>query len=562
MLKRSNQQKKYIKYYMILAKTALVWVVLLSFTLSICGCGKQDESIDVFGSDSSVTTANELPMPSVAASEEDKILVISMPPDVETMPHPLAIKGEELSNLYSLIFEQGLKIDSTGKIEGCVIESFEVDGTGCIYTFHIRKNVSFHGERGTVSADDIINCLDRIMAADVSKCVYAKYKNMVASYKKIDDYTVELTSSEKSRDILYLMTFPIIPKSYYGSKSITSKNLLLVGTGPYVLSSYSEEAGMVLLRNEYWWKTLPLYNEIDAKPIDTSSLTIGSAFLSDYNVVTTSLFTANSYSVAGKENVYPVVTPYFDCLVPNTTDRFLKDTAVRRAISYAIDRSTIISSSMMGLGEAAATALNPNFWATPDSSYNAITYDLKTANQILDEAGYLLDESIGLRYTLNSDGSKKYMKIELLYTESTEYEYRRAVAEQIKKDLLKIGIDITLVKETADIYLSSLESRKFDISLCDFSMYTNNDVSFLFEDPYNYGKFPSSNLKKLFTACASAVTEEEIQQAFTALEMEFLNNMPIIGLYFQEHVLIADANIPISTKLIFKNVYDGINEWK
>ncbi len=554
MSKKYKIHKKSINFYITLIKRTFIFLL----ALAVCGCGAQEEAIDILNDNASLNTAEQLPMPSQSADATVE-LVLGISEKAE-MLHPLAVKDEDLFNIYSLILEPGLRLNTEGKFEACIIEDWEVDDSGCVYTFHIRQGVTFHSGYGTVDADDLLYCLDKIMRAQASDCIYARYKDKVLSYRKIDDYTIELTASEKSRDILYLMTFPVLPETYYQSVKLTA-NALPVGTGPYLFSDYAAEDGFVLVRNEHWWKSLPVYTTIYVKPLDVSSITVGNTVLEDFDAVTTSLFTATSNSVAGKRNINFIVTPYLDCLVPNISDRFLKDAAIRRAVSYAINRSTLISSALMGSGEATATPLSPTFWATSDSSCAAISYNVEAAGAILDGAGYFLDKTTGLRFVYNADGTKNYIQLQLLYQEGTESEYKKSVAELIQSDLAKVGIGVTLVKKSAEDYKKLLEKGSFDLCLCNFSMYINNDVAFLFEDPYNYGDYSSRELKTLLSACASAITEEEVRAAFCALQEELLESMPIIGLYFKEHALIVRADISVPTKLMFRSVYASINQW-
>ena len=99
-------------------------------------------------------------------------------------------------------------------------------------------------------------------------------------------------------------------------------------------------------------------------------------------------------------------------------------------MSTAINRSELISVALLGQGQAAEMPVNPNFWAYEGLESSASVYSITEANMILDQAGIPLDEQTGLRYVENADGSKRYLKLQLLYTESSEYAYRRAVCEK------------------------------------------------------------------------------------------------------------------------------------
>ena len=64
----------------------------------------------------------------------------------------------------------------------------------------------------------------------------------------------------------------------------------------------------------------------------------------------------------------------------------MDDENFRKAIAYGIDRNDLISSAMMGLGEATLTPLNDNFWAISQTAYVASVHDDRMARELLQQA--------------------------------------------------------------------------------------------------------------------------------------------------------------------------------
>ncbi|MEI3416420.1 MAG: hypothetical protein V8Q43_02500 [Christensenellaceae bacterium] len=142
------------------------------------------------------------------------------------------------------------------------------------------------------------------------------------------------------------------------------------------------------------------------------------------------------------------------------------------------------------------------------------------------------------------------------------YDLNGAVAQAIAESLGEIGIRVELVSQDADTYLSTLQKGNFQLALCQFYMYADQDLRFLFRDACNYGNFHDSALQQALTACASALSEEEVQAAFTELQTQLVEKMPVIGLYYAEHCLLANSSISVPSKLCFAKVFQNINEWK
>jgi peptide/nickel transport system substrate-binding protein len=76
----------------------------------------------------------------------------------------------------------------------------------------------------------------------------------------------------------------------------------------------------------------------------------------------------------------------------------LLDPQVRLAIAHAIDRETLVSRVLDGLGTPQNTlSVSPDPKWTPEASETAVPFDLDEANRILDEAGYEDTDGDGIR---------------------------------------------------------------------------------------------------------------------------------------------------------------------
>lgn len=528
---------------------------LILATASSCA---QDE-VETFN-ESAAAAASELPMPaSVTEGFTKDQMVVAMPEAPATF-YPFALQDETMSSILSLVFEPAIRLDASDKSSPSIIESWEIDASGCQYTFHIRHGVAFHGDYGEVSADDLIFCLDTIKNMDAAVCPYTKYITKVESYSKIDDDTIALKTTEKTGDILYLMTFPVVPRSYYANQTDTSLKIP-VGTGPYRAVSYSKNEGIVFEVNEDWWKTLPKIKSIVARPLAKKDIVIGGEALEEYDCIMIDDITANSFAAEGKTTVHSVITPNYDCLIPNINNRFLKDPSVRKAISIALNRSEIISKGLLGEGQATETPLYSGLWYFEDMGTTGNGHNIAETKQLLDDAGYAYDKTTGKRFVENSDGTKGFLRLKLLYTESPAVSYRKTVCETISQQLADIGIEVELVEATdVDEYKKKLTNQEFDLALCSFYTKTNNDVSFFFSDEYNFGGFAGDFSAEL-NACNTAVTAEERKAAFSALQLKWLQEIPSIGLYFRENAVIMNAEIQMNTKMRFKSIFLDIGEW-
>lgn len=525
--------------------------------LTLSGCAKEQEAVDIFQETSQIPSAEQMPLPSGGGVGSETVLHMNLP-EISSL-HPLAKVSEEVANLFSLLYDPAIKVNEDGSYSANVIEDWEISEDELEYIFHIRRNVAFHEQTlGCVDAEDILYCLDFIINQE--SAALHQYADVIESYEKIDEFTIKVRTTTK-RNLLFLFSFYVVPKEYYASKN--SKTMAdPIGTGAYSLQLYEENERMVLVRNENWWKTAPVYRTIELTPVAQEELALGSSVFESYEILFTDSVTAGSLGITGKTNVNQIRTPYLSCLVPNVYNSAMSDANLRKAIAYGINRTEMISAALMGLGEATLTPLNDNFWAVSAMARETSAHDQKLALQYLQQAGYERAED-GRQYKINSDGTRGYLNIRLLYTPSSGgYDLNKAVAQSIKKSLEAIGIGVTLVRQDAETYLKTLEDGSFQIALCQFYTCQDQDISFLFNENCNYGNFYDSTLRQALNACKEAVGREAILQAYTQLQSELQEKMPVIGLYYKEHCLITADSVSISSKLSFSKIFQNINEWK
>lgn len=533
---------------------------LLAFgLLASAGCSGPATSEE----NSAAPTASELPMPEQTQSApvaETDTLRFPLPQNITTF-HPLVAQDENLSSMLSLVFEPALKMSATGEFSPSIIESWTVDESGTTFVFTLREGVQFHGDHGVVTSDDLLFCLDTINTLAEEACPWKQYMASVLSYEKIDNTHFRLVATQKTADILFLMTFPVLPKSAYESRS-TDSLALPIGTGPYIADAYSAQDGLSLSRNENWWKSPAKFSKITFLPQEDETVQITNYQTGLLDGVPTSLTTANSYSAEGKTTVHSIVTPYYECLIPNMRHEDLQDKQVRQAISLAIDRSSIITTSILGEGIATETPLRPDLSYFEGQNLEVNAYNLAEAQRLLTQAGYIEDPATGFRYKEGEDGEKHWLTIKLLYTESQDFYYRASVANSIKQQLELAGIQVELVEKDAEEYVSLLEAKTFDMALCCFYMRTDNQISFLFSDANNYGEYIDGELSQLLSNTRSALTEEERGKAFSELQRELLDALPQIGLFFRENALILDSDIRITENLRYRYIFADIASWE
>jgi peptide/nickel transport system substrate-binding protein len=188
----------------------------------------------------------------------------------------------------------------------------------------------------------------------------------------------------------------------------------MVGTGPFQLTEWNKGEDWTMTANPNYWGGAPHISQFKVVLYDNSEAMVNALKQGeiDYtNLGSVDLFNQlQSESQSGSSNITthvgPAVTfgqmsfnmcdptspdaaPYCQ-KNPGTGNPALRDPAVRTAISWAIDRQTIVDKVLAGYGEPGTTIVPPfatfyHYTPTPDET---IGFSIDKANQILDDAGY------------------------------------------------------------------------------------------------------------------------------------------------------------------------------
>lgn len=585
----------------------LAALLLVCMILTLCACGDLGS-----GTQSVKVAASATPSASGAIEKQPGgDLYIAMPVGVSSLD-PLTVTDEDLVNLLGLIYEPAICIGADGKPEAGLLESWETDESGTVYTFKVRQNVMFSDGSTPLTADDIVYSAKRVgeltgvqfdapatgdlpspegtqdpdapegtqdpdnpegtqsptdsgdtvsVGPDDSPgptggtenppMVELPQTNRYAQYNSL----VESIEVIDVATVKLTMAKPGVEALYFMSFPVMNEALYsdgqVVGTGPYRIDSFDPDTEMVLTENETWWNTKPNIPTIVAKPMTGSTAKLEAVTTSILDFVTTDVLYAGKYKIAGKTQVIDYLTNYYDCLVPNLNNPALGNTEVRKAISYALDRRELISTVLMGHGVPANMPIAPDFYAY-DSKYNQ-DEDLKTARALLEGAGY----------RSNKEGMGKVLQLSIIVPNDREMSYRMEAAKAIAKQLEEVGIEATVEELEQQEYYNRLQAGNFQLALCSFYLDEDPDIGFMLNPggSANYGGVNSTEITSAIDAARNAFQEENIKAAYSEVQKLLMERMPQIGLYYRMNSIVCNDLLSDIKDPRQNQVFTHINEW-
>lgn len=143
----------------------------------------------------------------------------------------------------------------------------------------------------------------------------------------------------------------------------------------------------------------------------------------------------------------------------NTRLPILSDKKVRRAFAHAIDVDELIQNVFIGFGTRGATPLHPS-----SAEYNAdlkpITFSIEKAKKLLAEAGWSDTDNDGI---LDKKMGGKKTALSVKYLANASKASSMTLAELIRSNARKAGIDVVIDAKDANTLLDKLRSREFEM---------------------------------------------------------------------------------------------------
>jgi peptide/nickel transport system substrate-binding protein len=281
--------------------------------------------------------------------------------------------------VFQQIFETLYTNAPDGKsVKPWLAESHTASADNLTWTFKLRAGVTFSNGQPVTSAD-VKFSLD---AASSTKGGWEFINSAIKEVTTPDGSTVVITTKYPWAPLLADLACPsngILPNNY-GGKSANDFYAAPIGTGPFMWGSWSKGSALTLKKNPHYWQPgKPALDSVtwQVVPDDNSrSLMIqgGQAHINE-NPPFSAL---DQLRAAGgvKVDVFPSTRT--DYVLMNQTKKPYDDVHVRRAISYAIDRESLVKTVLYNNGKAANSLFMPSV-GYYDANTPGLQYDMVKA---------------------------------------------------------------------------------------------------------------------------------------------------------------------------------------
>jgi peptide/nickel transport system substrate-binding protein len=262
--------------------------------------------------------------------------------------------------------------------------------------FDLRQGVKFHNGE-PFDADDVVYTINFVTKPE-NKITNISNVNWMAGAEKLGPYKVRILLKQPFPAALEYLAgpVPIYPNEYYAQVGPKGMNEKPVGTGPYKVVENQPGRLVRFERNKDYFKDSPrpqpTIDKIELRLIPDRNTQqaelMGGGLDWIYNVApdtAAQLKTLPHLEVSAGESMR-IAFLHFN-VREDTPAPQLRDVRVRRAISHAIDRDTMLK-TVVGGGRVIHAQCFPTQFGCDDTSAPKYAYDPAKAKQLLAEAGY------------------------------------------------------------------------------------------------------------------------------------------------------------------------------
>ncbi|MEO6696098.1 MAG: ABC transporter substrate-binding protein [Ignavibacteria bacterium] len=490
----------------------------LFVSLFLFSCGRnQKESVQSVNT--STFPLTQLSPPELTNAENGDWIIKTELSDAEKL-NPIVTNDATATGIYFYIFENLLEIDrATYELKPLIAKAMPVISDDHLtYTFDLKENVTFSDGK-PLTGEDIIFTVKAIKNPFTDAQALRNYFVDVSSVELVDGnkFKVQFKMSKPYfRAIYSIGDMEIIPKhildknnatdkfswsdleeaqktfdpkkypdmqkyaDFLNSEEVSRDPKFVIGSGPYVLDKWITGQSLTLKKNEIYWNKSenPNFpNKIIFKTIQDQNAAVVAAKNKEIDYMEVYQPTDFVENVKNPEQFNLkkalVTEPSYNYISWNNNHPIFSDKKVRWALSYAIDRNSIIDKIVYGMG----TPIQSHFFLKSkflNTSLPPIEFNIDKAKQLLDEAGWKDTDGNGVRDKI-IDGKK--MDFKFTFTNNTNPKRKKVILILIEQ-LKQIGIDASMQEYEWSVFLDKVKKHNFDACFAGWQLTVTPD------DPY------------------------------------------------------------------------------
>lgn len=472
-----------------------------------------------------------------------------------------------------ILYETLLRFNEKLEFQPRLAQSWDISSDKTVYTFHLNPNAKWHDGQ-PVTAEDVEwtiwiisdpkiatnrgNFISSIKGLDGTKRKAGV--ETVEGVKVVDPHTIQFTLKAPVDPLQFLEQIGrnifIIPKHL--TKDIPIDKFLTdsfwtkpIGAGPFKFSNYQTDQFVEFTRNDAYYLGKPNLDKVVISIVNPATMVaqlekgeldmvaaggIGDILIDDWD------------RVNAMPNVRAISYPadgYQYMIVRGDKGKPWGNKLVRQALAYGINRKLMVDQLLKGQGMVANGPILPVTPYYEKSTEGAYPYDVAKAKALLKQANF------DFSYQVN-------------FIVPTGNTIRERSADIILSNLTDLGMKVNVQKMDFTSAMTRYKSGDYDLALVGWSGTLDPDVRSQFETgrEYNFSGLTIKPMDDLLEKGAVTADSAERKQVYSEFQKMFLDEMPIVPLYFQNRLAAINKRVVGAQHMVLtNNLLRNINEW-
>jgi len=497
----------------------------------------------------SVLLAFGLMMDPASAQKPGGVLTLGLEVDIPGFdPLKVGVFDTAADTAAALIFDTLTMRDATGAARPKLAQSWTASEDFKTWTFKLRPGVVF--QDGTPFNAKAVAWNYARLKDPANHCRCAFYIQGINSVEAAGDLTVVFHLRDPSVDLPTLLALPsatnVIQSPTAIQKLGDDYNHNPVGTGPFVVRTWTAADRMVLERNPvYWDKSRIHLDRVVLRPLPDSQSRFASLLAGETDLVWADEFEADNIAKARHDPALQVLTytgSGATVYAFNTKVAPFQDVRVRRALVMALDRQLMSEVLTNGLARPATNPYGDGSWVKCQDD-GALPYDPAKAKALLAEYG-------------------KPVAFKMLVTATPR---GRSVGQVLQQLWKRVGaeteidqLDQTTIPPRAFSHQFQLTPwRIIDLADPDPQMYANFHTG----SPANLAQFSSTELDRLLEEARSATDQKQRISNYCAIS-RLINHEATWFWTFQNTYYAMARKTVHGVPKMFSGLIDVSGAWK
>ena len=317
-----------------------------------------------------------------------------------------------------------------------------------------------------------------------------------------------------------------------------------------------QSTNLTLEKNTNWWdnKTNLTITKITINLYSSLAELYNSFKMGNIDVIDTDNSNLQEYigtigyakkEMKGREHVF---------LALNNSSNFLSRKEVRKAISYSIDKTNIVSSIFNNQYFTSSFPLDYGTWIYQEQDASA-GYNLDQAQKILTENGWTFKNKNWQKIE-----NYKTQKLQLNLVVKASDSNRILVAQNIATQLENQGIHINIVQLSDEQYYNCLNTKNYDMILCSINLSLTPDMTTFFGDN-NIANYQNDEVKSIMEEVKNTTDKNTLKEKYKKIAEIYKEDSPYISLYNNKFTVAYSTGLKGDVTPNWYNVFYNIANW-